>query len=62
MLNINFAGALTQRHKDSNIKRIIVLSSLLFINQANSGQFNNAAGIGLQYVGLIGYQLSYKES
>ena len=46
----------------SNIKKVIALTPLLFIPQANCGQFENAAGIGLQYGGILGYQLSYKEA
>lgn len=34
----------------------------MFIPFANSGEYKHATGFGIQYGGLVGYQLSYKES
>jgi hypothetical protein len=45
-----------------NVKKVIPLICLLFVSQANSGQYDNAVGHGIQFGGLVGYQLSYKES
>lgn len=46
----------------SKMKKIISLTPLIFIPQANCGQFDHAVGVGLQYGGIIGYQFSYKEA
>ncbi|MFT6702566.1 MAG: hypothetical protein ACJAUM_002442 [Pseudomonadales bacterium] len=43
------------------IKIIIGLTSLLLIRQGNCGQIDNGVGFGVQYGGVLGYQISYTQ-
>ena len=44
------------------IKIIVGLALLLLIRQGNCGQIDNGVGFGVQYGGVLGYQLSYTQS
>jgi hypothetical protein len=40
--------------------RILLVLCLLFTNSLRATEFNQAMGVGLQYSGLVGYQISTK--
>ncbi|MFQ3197247.1 MAG: hypothetical protein ACI8R9_000637 [Paraglaciecola sp.] len=44
------------------MKKNIALISLLLIPQASSNPLEHGVGIGLQYGGILGYQLAYHEA
>ena len=40
--------------------RVLLVLCLLFTNSLRASEFNQAMGVGLQYSGLVGYQISTK--
>jgi hypothetical protein len=42
--------------------RILLVLCLLFTNSLRATEFNQAMGVGIQYSGLVGYQISTKNN